>query len=344
MNKKEINSSSANAQSNGWTFQYVAALVVFLENMGLAKQFCVEGTEDIVVVLKNNDKICAQAKSGLDQDAIVSPHFDKIMASIATLSVNSDAIQLISISNFHKPLGDNDAFSYMQFLDKKNFWNLTTKTQNKIREKSEKKGYVLDFNKFKLWFVRFEGAEPEQGLAEYLNRKLQKIDPGQYFPVDDLMEKWLNIIELNARDKVKNIETDIICGTLFGKVLNSTKLSQITNLIDVEIDPCYEEDFERFFKTYFARNSQIFKTYTLIVSDFLSYVNKTKPSKTEQYKLFVEEYCKLENIPLDIKSFFNGYNEKEELSLDFYKLFIAYVCYKRNVVKAIRGVFGYEDN
>lgn len=344
MNKKEINSSSANAQSNGWTFQYVAALVVFLENMGLAKQFCVEGTEDIVVILKNNEKICAQAKSGLDQDAIVSPHFDRIMASIETLSINSDAIQLISVSNFHKPLGDDDAFSYMQFLDKKNFENLTTETQNKIRQNSKEKGYVLDFDKFKLWFVRFEGAEPEQGLAEYLNRKLHRIDPGQYFPVDDLMEKWLNIIKLNARDKVKNIETDIICGTLFGKVLNSTKLSQITNLIDVEIDPCYEEDFERFFKTYFARNSQIFTTYTLIVSDFLSFVNETRPSRTEQYRLFVEEYCKPENIPLDIKSFFNEYSEKEQLSLEFYKLFIAYVCYKRNVVKAIREVFGYEDN
>lgn len=344
MNKKEINSSSANAQSNGWTFQYVAALVVFLENMGLAKQFCVEGTEDIVVILKNNEKICAQAKSGLDQDSIVSLHFDRIMLSIETLAANTDAIQLISISNFHKPLGDDDAFSYMQFLDKKNFENLTTKTQNKIKQKSEEKGYMLDFNKFKLWFIRFEGAEPEQGLAHYLNSKLEKINPNQYFSVDDLMEKWLNIIQLNARDKENNIETEMICGTLFGKVLNSTQLSQIIKLIDLELDPCYEEDFERFFKNYFSRNSQIFKIYTLITADYDVFVNNTKPKKREQYKLFVESYCKQENIPNDIKTFFENYDEKEQLSLDFYKLFIAYVCYKKNVVNSIREVFGYEDN
>lgn len=48
MNSKETNDSSANAQSNGWTFQYVAALVIFLEHMQQAKCFCVEGTDDIV--------------------------------------------------------------------------------------------------------------------------------------------------------------------------------------------------------------------------------------------------------------------------------------------------------
>ena len=298
MNKKETNSSSANAQSNGWTFQYVAALVVFLENMGVAKQFCVEGTEDIVIILNNNEKICAQAKSSLEQDDIVSPHFDKIMDSIETLSANKDAVQLISISNFHKPLGNNDAFSYMQFLDKKNFNNLTTKNQKKIMKNSKEKGYVLDFNKFKLWFIRFEGEEPELGLAAYLSEKLYQIDPGKYFPVNDLIEKWLGIITMNARNKEKNIETEIMCGTLFGKVLNSTQLSQIIKLIDLEIDPCYEEDFERFFKSYFARNSQMFKTYNLIVSDFFDYVNKTKPDRTNQYKMFVDEYCTVEGIPL----------------------------------------------
>lgn len=343
MATKETNSSSANAQSNGWTFQYVAALVIFLENMGKATQFCVEGTEDIVVFLKNNEKICSQAKSGLEQDSIVKYHFDEIIESIRTLSLNDDAVQLISTFNFHKPLGDDNSFAHSLFLDKKTFNNLTSDVQKKIKDKSEEKGYVLNFDKFKLWFIRFEGEEPELGLKNYLCEKLHEIRPNNYFAVNNVMSQWLQIIQLNARDKTKNIDNDVICGTLFGKVLEDTNLSQIIGLVDIELDACYEEDFERFFKSYFSNNSQNFRTYNAIATDYLNYVNTIKPGKKNQYKTFVDAYCKKGNIPLEIVNYFKEYEDRNQLSLDLYKLFVAYVCYRKDLIKSIRRIFGYDD-
>ena len=340
---KELNSSSANPQSNGWSFQYAAALIIYLENMNCATCFCVEGTEDIIVNLKNG-KIAAQAKCGLEKDSIIAPHLEEIVDSIRTLSQNSDADELISISNFYAPLGRDDAFSSTQFLDKKRFKDLTTNSQTKIRERSKNKGYVIDFTKFKLWFVRFEGEEPDLSIEEYLAKKLRACTFDSVFPISDLMNQWLRIIQLNGRDTKRMIEAEVMCGTLFGKILSNTNIERITKIIGEEIDPCYEEDFRKFFLKYFNQNSQNFRTYCKISADFNDFCNSTKPQASEKYKNFVEYYCNSSNIPDDIKSFFDNYDSRNELSLRLYKLFVAYVCYRRDCIRSIRSAFGYENN
>ncbi|MBQ7642115.1 MAG: hypothetical protein IJS83_06560 [Acholeplasmatales bacterium] len=344
MNSKETNDSSANAQSNGWTFQYVAALVIFLEHMQQAKCFCVEGTDDIVVFLKDDKKICAQAKSSLNQDIICQIHFESIYESIRTLSVNNDADKLISVFNYHKPFGNNDSFSSNQFIDKKSYGNLTSKVQKKLSDYAKKESYCIDFEKMKFWFIRFEGDEPENGLKDYLKLKLLPVSQKSMFSMDDLMEKWLLMIQLNARDKKNNIGLDVMCGTLFGKILSGTSLEKILELIDIEIDPSYENEFEVFFKDYFSNKSQSFRQYNIINADFVDFQNNKKPKKQDMYKLFVDEYCTKDKIPTEIISYFNDYDDKENLSLDMYKLFVAYVCYKKNIINSIRSIFDYEDN
>lgn len=341
---KETNESSANGPCNGWTFQYVAALVIFLEHMNQARSFCIEGTEDIVVFLKDDKKICAQAKSSLEQDAICAVHFDEIYKSIETLSVNGDADRLISVFNYHKPFGTNDAFSNGQFIDKKSYDKLTSKAQAKLKKYVDSNGFCIDFKKLKFWFIRFEGDEPENGLKEYLKEKFLPISNQTFFSMDELMEKWLFMIELNGRDKKKNIGLDVMCGTLFGKILSATPMQQIVELIDIEIEPCYENAFGAFFKEYFSNKSQSFRQYNIINADFKDFQNDTKPNRKEMYKLFVDEYCTYDKVPLEIIGYFSDYDEKENLALDMYKLFVAYVCYKKNIITAIRRIFDYEDN
>lgn len=340
---KETNASSANAQSNGWTFQYVAALVIYLENMNRAVSFCVEGTDDIVLYLKDG-KIAAQAKSGLSQDSITDLHFEEIMESIRTLSLNNDSKELISISNFHAPLGIDDSFSFTQFLDKKKFNNLTSKVGNRIKEKCNEKGYVIDFEKFKLWFIRFEGDSPELSVEHFLKTKLVDSQILTDFSTNDLMNQWLQIIQLNARDKKNCIETDTMCGTLFGKILASTGIDRIMKIIRADIDPCYEDQISHFFKYYFSKNSQNFRIYSDITFKFFDYVNKFKPSVLEKYKNFVDFYCKEETIPNEIIEYFSNTDSKKELSLTVYKLFVAYICYRKDVINSIRRAFNYEDN
>ena len=344
MNLKETNNSSANPQSNGWTFQYVAALVIFLEHMKLAKFFCVEGTEDIVVFLNENKKICAQAKSSLNQDNICKIHFDSICESIRTLSANNDADSLISVFNYHKPFGDDDSFSSSQFIDKKSYGNLTSNVQERLSDFAKNQSYCIDFKKMKFWFIRFEGDEPENGLKNYLKDKLLPVYGKSMFSIDELMKKWLLMIELNARDKKNNIGLDVMCGTLFGKILLGTSLEKIIELIDIEIDPCYEEDFRTFFLDYLAKRSQSFRPYTIINADFVDFQNNKKPKKQDMYKLFVDEYCTKDTIPDEILTYFADYDDMENLSLSMHKLFVAYVCYKKNIINVIRSIFDYEDN
>lgn len=342
MCEKEINASSANAQSNGWTFQYVAALVIYLENMNMAKSFCVEGSDDIVVYLRDDNNIYAQAKCSLNQDMIIKNHMNEIMESIRTLSGQSNPKELISVFNFHKPLGDDNAFSHYQFLDKKSFNGITEEKQREIKENASKYGYVIEFDKLKFWFIRFEGDEPENALKEYLNGKLFKLKPNVFFSTDEIMEKWLNIIQLNARDKKNVIETDVMTGTLFGKILSASNFKSICEMIDIEIDVCYEEEVESFFKDYFNKNSQNFRIYNDITYEFSNYVKANKVKNNEAYKKFVDFFCNISIIPQDIKDFFCQYDEPDSISLDVYKLFVAYVCYKRNVIQTIKGLFNYE--
>ena len=261
MATKITNSSSANAQSNGWSFQYASALVIYLENMNNAEYFCLESTDDIIVGLKEG-KIAAQAKSGLEQDSIVANHFKEISESIRTLSANDDANELISIFNFHKPLGDNDSFSHEQLLDKKSFNNLTTETQRLLKEKAKSKGLTIDFNKFKLWFLRFEGDNRISSIEEFLRRKLDSCNLSYGYSINDLMNQWLQIIQSNAADKQKLVETSVMCGTLFGKILSHVSFDKIVNLIGEEIDPCYEDDFQNLFISFLVKTH---RTLELIV-------------------------------------------------------------------------------
>ncbi len=340
---KEINNSSANAQSNGWTFEYAAALIIYLENMNDATSFCVEGSDDIVVCLKNS-KIVAQAKSSLKQDEIIANHFSEIIESIRTLAQNDDAVELISISNFHAPLGQNDSFSFGQFLDKRSYSKLTTASQNRIKSKCNELGYAIDFQKFKLWFLRFEGDCPELGIQEYLKSKLSKIKFSDEFPMNDLMNQWLHIIQLNGRDRCKVIETETMCGTLFGKILANTNLEKITRLIKEDIDPCYEDSFGGFFKEYFSKNSQNFRIYSEIAYAFIDYANKYRPTNNEKYEIFAKYYCDRHSCPTVITEYFSGYEERDELASSLYRLFIAYVCFKKEAIASIRKAFGYENN
>ena len=341
MNIKKTNASSANAISNGWTFQYVAALVIYLEYMDRATNFCIEGEEDIVINLKNNKKICAQAKSSLEKDRIIANHFREIIESIKTLSKNNDAQELISISNFYYPLGEIDCFSYFQFLDKKSFSSLSTKNKDRIINEIENK-YDINFENFKLWFVRFEGDEPELGLYDYLKQRLGRVLSNCYVPIRDIALCWLSIIVLNGRSKTINIDADLISGTLYGKILNNVQIDKIVPLIDVEINPIYEEEFVSFFKDYFSKKSQSFKVYNSIVNNYNDFLNSKEPSRKEAIKLFVENYCKKSDIPNEIENFFAKYNDVE-LAFDCYKLFIAYICFRSNLINLIKEVFNYEN-
>lgn len=116
---------NSTASSFGWSFQVNAALFLFLEYLKTAKSLRVEGKdEDIVIVLSDNTKIYAQAKSTIKPDDIASKQkIDKLSEALETLNDDfekKDSKIFIYITNFSNPTtaeksGQLDGLSHLEF-------------------------------------------------------------------------------------------------------------------------------------------------------------------------------------------------------------------------------------
>lgn len=347
MSEVLTNKYSANATANGFEFEYAAALLIYLENIRNADSFGVEKKDDIYLKLKNGDKIYGQAKSSLEPDRIAENHFDDIIESIRTLSENNDdAIKLISIFNYFKPLGVDDSFSHDRTNEIKKFADLTTATKEKLKNKIKDK-YVIDFDKLEFWFLRFEGSDAMADLKTYLDRKLSLINELSHFDSNELIKCWMFLIMDNARSKEKLVKSSEMAGTLFNNIIKSSggfnAMLEYSGLKDVI---SYEEEdiLNRKFNSFIEISSLNFMIYNKIRSSYYDFRNQHRDLPREEgRKKFVDEYSNNQEILKAISSLFEGYDNKNILESLMSKLLVSFICVKSEVIKKVSEVFGYEN-
>ena len=104
--------NDASASSFGWNFQVNAGIFLFLHYIKEAKSIKIESKkEDIEIILKEQNKVYAQAKSVQEECSLSSAKkkYKDAIISLAKVSAQNEDI-LIYISNLREPIKNGDKF------------------------------------------------------------------------------------------------------------------------------------------------------------------------------------------------------------------------------------------
>ena len=104
--------NDASASSFGWNFQVNAGIFLFLHYIKEAKSIKIESKkEDIEIVLKEQNRIYAQAKSAQEECSLGSAKkkYKDAIISLAKVSIQNEDV-LVYISNLREPIKGGDKF------------------------------------------------------------------------------------------------------------------------------------------------------------------------------------------------------------------------------------------
>lgn len=194
---KTVNNRNASASAFGWQFQINIAIYLMIKYFAKFKEMKLEGEkEDIEILLNNNKKIYAQAKSKQNiNDGDTSSYSTKLRKALESLSDvdDNDSESLIYISNLEpNPLNSGtDEFKFVSFFkynelflaSKKKVDNQLNQLKKKINkdkliiakvpfwgeDKETKQKYIIAKIEDFLTFVN-------QDLLPYKNRFLQMLE------------------------------------------------------------------------------------------------------------------------------------------------------------------------
>lgn len=157
--ESRIWSTQATASANGWLFQEVAGIYLFLKNIKECESLEFEGkSEDIEIVLTDGSKIYAQAKSVEDINN-TSGNSRKLKQALTTLAKCKEPIsELIYITNIENPLSSRNMARYQyRTVD---FSNFTNDDKERFIQNLQK-WKIQDFNtnKFKIISLAFFGND-----------------------------------------------------------------------------------------------------------------------------------------------------------------------------------------
>lgn len=150
----------AHAVLFGFDFQVNAAIVLMLENIKELKSLRLEGNEeDIELILEDNKKILAQAKSVENASSDFSNVRANLKKALTTLSEGSqkvDATQLIFITNSPNPFNDKNSRNVFWGPTRRPFSTLPSSAQKIVVEYLAKIDDPLDLQKFTVQVFPFE--------------------------------------------------------------------------------------------------------------------------------------------------------------------------------------------
>lgn len=343
---KNTNKRSANSLLNGISFQYAAAILVFLKEIKNVKAIGTEDTDDIRIVLKDNSNIFAQAKSALAGDSLYkTSHFTTdIKDSLATLYENrsNDTRKLISIFNFHNPFGKPPKFNDTKYKIL-SYKELTTEIKNKIKSFCNDDEEMV--SKLEFWFLRFEGKEnPISDLVSIVEDYITRID-SRNIHASELVKTWVEMLANNGRDKENLINFNLISGSIFNHVLiNSLKFDDVYEIIDTfELDFSQINKIEQLFDEKF-RNLTSFEEYAQVLSAYTTFKSNNPTllrDRNSLYRDFAISYNATIN-PSVLKMFEDDENPNASATTYINVLTVAYAM-KSDVIRKIKEVFNYED-
>ena len=282
-NQNEIN-SQANAVANGWYFQVIAAIYVFLNDMTQYSEIGFEKQDDFVLKRKEDGKLVfGQAKSSLEYKQIwETNHFPTIKDSLLSLANHCDskAYKYISIFNFRKPFdstfreGTAIQDEYQIYKEK----SLPEKTISDLKTFLAGKGKSIDFGKVYFWFLSFENELPLTAIKSYLTTRLLDIGP--------------NVASL-AEEIFANLSTGVLIGSLFSAVIKSSlNLEVVAESAGVPINSQTADEIKDLLIKLFDETSIDLKSYFRIIAPYDSFRNsKSAISIKDDEDLLLKMNC-----------------------------------------------------
>lgn len=305
-----------------------------------------EDTDDIRVVLKNDQNIYAQAKSSLESDPLyrLSHLSTDIKDSMETLYENKDknTNKLISIFNYHNPFGQQPTFNQTRNTVR-TYQELTTKLKQKIREYCNNDDEMV--NKLEFWFLRFEGSkEPFDDVTSIVDEYIKRID-SRYIYTNELITKWRAMMENNGRNKHELLDFNYVIGSIFSHVLqNSIRFEDVIDILDnKEIDYSNFDKMSQLFNEK-LRNLVSFEEYANVLGIYTRFkeLNPTLlRDKNMLYKRFAEEQCQVSDSVTE--TLFEDDINPDELALTYKRALLVAYAMKSEVIRKVREVFDYEN-
>lgn len=332
----------ANAPSNGWIFEYAAALFLFLQYSQITQEIGVEKDDDIIIKKADGHYIVAQAKSSLENDDIYSKsHHQAIKNSFRTLSDTGidDAVvdEYITINNFRNPFGEDSAVNFEKDEYKKYPIKSFSKTvTEKLEAFCESDNVNLDLNKVHYWFVSFQGEPPYSVIKKVLEAKMANLGERAFSLSENIYLKLYSAFQLNSRQKRIFLEKDYLLGAVFGCLLTGyINVEKLSNILGMELE-LGEYDLDSSISKFFNERSMSLAIYSEIITHFLTYcdINHLFAKQNEALSAFINNYN--EGVPEYFSSFFAN---SEHDVLRMYKFFMAFVCQKNILIDRIKEAF-----
>ena len=333
---------NAYGQSNGWLFEYAAALFLFIKNVGAVKEIGLEKGEDIVIKKKDDHFIVAQAKSTVVMEDIYrNSQYDNIYKSLESLSdVTIEQVdEYIMINNYRKPFGADTMFDLSAKEEAKyKFENLSPETKKKLKKYTSESKLNIDFDRLFYYFLCFESEEPAFYVKKILEAKLSLIDNFSQAKAGTILEKWRTLIENNSRQKDKMTDAGFFSGALFSTIINgSISFERIVEFAGIDDDvfaSSHDPNISKFFDDF----SMTFDIYTDICVDFNTYciTNNFNNIKKETYVSYAQSIK-------DVPDYFADYFSSLEEMLNLYRCFVVYVIFKNKAIDKIKEIFGYDN-
>ena len=305
-----------------------------------------EDTDDIRVVLKNDQNIYAQAKSSFEPDPLYSlSHLSTdIKDSMETLYENKDknANKLISIFNYHNPFGQQPTFNETRNTIR-TYQELTSKLKQKIKEYCNNDDEMV--KKLEFWFLRFEGSkEPFDDVTSIVDEYIKRIDSRNIY-TKELITKWRAMMENNGRNKQELIDFNYIIGSIFSHVLqNSILFEDVIDILNASgIDYSDLEKMRQLFNEK-LRNLVSFEEYANVLGIYTKFkeLNPTLLSdKNMLYKRFAEDQCQASDSITE--TLFEDDNNADVLALTYKRALLVAYAMKSEVIRRVREVFDYEN-
>lgn len=350
-NEKRPVNHNASPSANGWSFQYSAAICMFVRSCPRVKDISVENTEDVIIRRENENVIYGQAKSSLSADQIQNiSHLETIKKALKSLGDNEaehPSERLYVVFNFQKPFGELDNRQFSKYIEEFSATRTTSALQQELQDYCSINGVSIDLNKLYFLYIPFYDVDDKwqsvsSEIEKVLPPNLQSCTP----LIRSILERYRCIMADNATNKNDFISYGYMRGVIIGECLKReldfNTLAK-TQKLDVDDDYVLATDVKYLFESLLDYYSDNYEYYSSELFRYYEYREANRLIGGSSAKQIAEYVCSLQDI--DIPDFVNSVSERldDEHRLSLYRLFVGYLLCKNANIRDIEEAFNYAN-